>query len=186
MNIDFSTFENLARCAASEEGVSARFYDRSIKTDAIDAQGFPIFKNVCFCEIRIKDNNSEVFDQPATDEKKHRFPQEYARYMLAKKQVASGTPLEQFAFLNLAEVDMLKCRGIHTVEDLANLPISKAKNLGIEREKDLAQKFIAQAAGNKQLSDWQNQEEKYIAQICQLEDEVKKLRQQLSHKGDKK
>ena len=62
----------------------------------------------------------------------------------------------------------------------------QTKNLGIEREKDLAQKFIAQAAGNKQLSDWQNQEEKYIAQICQLEDEVKKLRQQLSHKGDKK
>ena len=80
--MDFSAIENFGPAAPSEDGVSARFYDRSQKTDKIDAYGFPVFENVCFCEIRIKDNNSEIFDQPATADKIRRFPQEYARYQL--------------------------------------------------------------------------------------------------------
>ncbi|MBE6447907.1 MAG: hypothetical protein E7018_01230 [Alphaproteobacteria bacterium] len=186
MNIDFSIFDNLARSSCSEDGVCARFYDRSIKTDRIDDAGFPVFKNVCFCEIRIKDNNSEVFDQPATEDKKRRFPQEYARYLLGKKQVSEGTPLEQFAFLSSAEIDSLKYRGVFTVEALAQLPQDKASSLGLIREKDLAQKFVSQASTNKKLADWQVEEEKYICQICHLEDELKKLQQQLKTKEPKK
>ncbi len=185
MNIDFAAFEHIARNSSAEEGVSARFYDRSIKTDKIDEQGFPVFQNVCFCEIRIKDNNSEVFDQPATEEKKKRFPQEYARYLLSKKQIAEGTPLEQFAFLSLSEVEALKCRGIFTIETLAELDTDKASGLGVLRERNLAQKFKQQAANTKQLSDWQAEEEQYIQKIIELEDEVKSLRLALSKKGEK-
>ena len=185
MDMDFSTFERIARNVAPEEGVCARFYDRSIKTEQIDEHGFPVFKNVCFCEIRIKDNNSEIFDQPATEEKKKRFPLEYARYQLAKKQVENGTPLEQFAFLTLSEVDALKSRGIFTVEALAGLDSVRAENLGVSRERELAVKFTEQAAGNKAVSDWQQAEEKYKARIKKLENEVKTLRAALK-KGDGK
>ena len=174
--MDFSAFERIARNAAPEEGVCARFYDRSVKTGRIDEHGFPVFENVCFCEIRIKDNNSEIFDQPATEEKKKRFPLEYARYQLAKKQVENGTPLEQFAFLTLSEVDALKSRGIFTVEALAGLDSARAENLGVSRERELAAKFIKQAAGNKAVSDWQQAEEKYKARIKKLENEIKNLR----------
>ncbi|MBE6452999.1 MAG: hypothetical protein E7012_05885 [Alphaproteobacteria bacterium] len=184
MDIDFSAFENLARSASSEEGINARFYDRSIKTDTIDEQGFPVFKNVCFCEIRIKDNNSEIFDQPATEEKKRRFPQEYSRYLLSKKQISSGTPLEQFAFLSLAEVDSLKCRGIFTVESLSSLDDFKAGNLGIKRERDLARKFISFSKSNKSIADMQLKEEKYQSKIRRLEEEVRNLRQELKSKGE--
>ena len=184
MDIDFSAFENLAKNCSSEEGINARFYDRSIKTDAIDEQGFPIFKNVCFCEIRIKDNNSEIFDQPATEDKKRRFPQEYARYLLSKKQTATGTPLEQFAFLSLAEVDSLKCRGIFTVEALSALDDNKSSNLGIKRERDLARKFISVSKSNKQIADFHFQEERYQNKIRRLEEEVRNLRQALKAKGE--
>lgn len=184
MDIDFSTFENLTRNNVSEDGINARFYDRSIKTDTIDEQGFPIFKNVCFCEIRIKDNNSEVFDQPATEDKKKRFPQEYARYLLSKKQISSGTPLEQFAFLSLAEVDSLKCRGIFTVEALSELNDDKSRSLGIIRERDLARKFIDNSKHNKQIADWHQQEERYQNRIRHLEEDIKNLRQALKSKGD--
>lgn len=184
MDIDFSTFENLTRNNTSEEGVIARFYDRSIKTDAIDEQGFPIFKNVCFCEIRIKDNSSEVFDQPATEDKKKRFPHEYNRYLLSKKQVSQGTPLEQFAFLNLAEVDALKSRGIFTVEALAELNDNKAVSLGILKERNLARKFIHNSKSNKQIADWHYQEEKYKDTIHRLEEELKKLRLAFNSRGD--
>lgn len=183
MDIDFSTFENLARSNVSEDGINARFYDRSIKTDAIDAQGFPVFKNVCFCEIRIKDNNSEVFDQPATEDKKKRFPQEYARYLLSKKQISNGTPLEQFAFLSLSEVDSLKCRGIFTVETLSELDDTKANILGINKERDLARKFIDNSKSNKQIADWHFQEQKYQNKIRSLEEDNRRLRQALKSKG---
>lgn len=184
MDMDFSTFEMIARNTAPEEGVCARFYDRSVKTDKIDQHGFPVFEDVCFCEIRIKDNNSEVFDQPATEEKKKRFPLEYARYQLAKKQVEQGTPLEQFAFLSLSEVEALKSRGIFTVEALAGLSEEKAASLGISRERELADKFMQQAAGNKAISDWQEAEEQYKARIKKLEAEVKALRAAVKQ-GDK-
>lgn len=183
MDIDFSTFENLARSNVSEDGINARFYDRSIKTDTVDEQGFPIFKNVCFCEIRIKDNNSEIFDQPATEDKKKRFPQEYARYLLSKKQTAVGTPLEQFAFLTLSEVESLKCRGIFTVETLSELDDDKANGLGISKERDLARKFIANSKSNKQIADWHFQEQKYQNKIRYLEEDNKRLRQVLKNKG---
>lgn len=179
MDMDFSMFANMAAERRSEDNVCARFYDRSVKTGQIDEHGFPVFANVCFCEIRIKDNNTEVFDQPADAEKIRRFPNEYARYRQAKKQLPEGTPLEQFAFLNLAEVDALKSRGIFTVETLAALAPQKAADLGISREHDLAVRFVERAQNNKSLQAWQLAEEKYLAQIKNLEAEVNNLRAQL-------
>lgn len=184
--MDFATFEHIARGNTPEENVCARFYDRSVKTGEVDPQGFPVFEDVCFCEIRIKDNNCEVFDQPATEEKKRRFAIEYARYQLAKKQVEKGTPLEQFAFLTLSEIESLKTRGIFTVEALAELDNNKAQTLGIARERELAAKFIHHAANNKALSDWQEQEEKYLSRISELEDEVRALKATVRRKGEKK
>ena len=140
--MDFAMFEKIANNSCSEEGVVARFYDRAVKTGEVGANGLPKFRLACFCEIRIKDNNSEVYDQPATAEKIRRFPVEYARYQLGKKQVVEGTPLEQFAFLNRAEVETLKVHGIFTVEALNEMPEDKAVQLGIADERHLAQKFL--------------------------------------------
>lgn len=176
MDMDFSMFDNVAVDRHAEDNVCARFYDRSIKTGHLDKHGFPVFENVCFCEIRIKDNNTEVFDQPADSDKIKRFPQEYARYRLSKQQVQDGTPLEQFAFLSLAEVDALKCRGIYTVEALATMPLEKSATLGVDKERDLALRFMEQAKGNSALAAWQQTEEKYLSRIKQLEAEVNSLR----------
>ena len=55
-------FEKIANNSCSEEGVVARFYDRAVKTGEVGANGLPKFRLACFCEIRIKDNNSEVYD----------------------------------------------------------------------------------------------------------------------------
>ena len=174
--MDFLTFEKIAKNTQPEEGIFARFYDRTVKTGRIDKHGFPVFENVCFCEIRLKDNNSEVFDQPATEEKKKRFPAEYARYLLAKKQAEKGSPLEQFAFLTASEIESLKIRGIFTVEALAELDVQKAEDLGVARERALAVKFTEQAASNTALAGWQEKEEKYKSKIKKLEEQLKSLK----------
>lgn len=177
--MDFATFEKFANNVNSEDGVIARFYDRVVKTDKLTEDGLPKFKLVCFCEIRIKDNNSEIYDQPATKEKIRRFPREYELYKISKQQAEDGTPLEQFAFLDAAEIETLKMRGIFTVESLANLPKEKAEELSLVKEKDLAYKFVQQAKGNLGLAEWQKKEEQYLEKISLLESRLESLQQQI-------
>lgn len=175
--MDFNSFNKFASAPATEDGVAARFYDRTIKTDKLDAQGFPVFAEVCFCEIRLKDNVSEVFDQPATIDKIRRFPREYAHYQQIRKQAAEGTPLEQFAFLSKPEIEALKVRGIYSVESLGALDDDKSNSLGIARERDQARKFIEQAQNNQCIEKWRRKEEQYLARIARLEEDIASLKQ---------
>ncbi len=176
--MDFATFEKFTRNTNSEDGVIARFYDKAVKTDELSADGLPKFKLKCFCEIRIKDNNSEIFNQPADSEKIRRFPLEYERYKQNKKQVEDGTPLEHFAFLDVAEIAGLKLRGIFTVEALANLGDERTENLQLNKERDLARKFVERAKGNLSLAEWQNKEQQYLQKIKTLESKIEVLQQQ--------
>ena len=186
--MDFAIFEKVATNKCSEEGVIARFYDRVVKTDKIGENGLPQFRLVCFCEIRIKDNTSEIYDQPATEEKIRRFPNEYARYQLAKKQVVDGTPLDQFAFLDRAEIETLKIHGIYTVEALSAIDTLKARQLGLEEEKNIAEKFLQQAKNNKAVKEWQKKEEEYQNKIKLLEEKLEvlnKLQAEINNKSKK-
>ena len=108
MDMDFDMFQQLLDSAKnkSDNTVAARFYDRLIKSGKLDENGLPVFDTVCFVEIRMRDCH-DVFDQPADADKIQRFPTEYNRYLLAKKQVEKGAPLDQFAFLTAAEIETL-------------------------------------------------------------------------------
>lgn len=192
MDMDFALFQQIAANAEDERNVAARFYDKAVKTDKVAANGMPIFKNVTYVEIRLKDNSTEVFNQPATEEKIKRFPREYALYKMAKEKIKDGTPLEQFAFLTAAEIETCKSRGLFTVEDLAALSKEKVQFLGLENEHNLAQKFVENAQNNKMVAQMAAKEKEYQRQIADLEDKVRNLQQALQkrswpfHKGEKK
>lgn len=177
--MDFATYQNLIEQNKSRrcDSLVARFYDRPVKTEDFDANGMPVFKTVCYCEIRIKDNTTEVFDQPATEEKIARFPVEYARYQLSRKQIENGTPLEQFAFLTLSEIEACKYRGIFTIEALADLSDSHARDLGITEERLLAQRFLAGNRKIKQALDTEKLITEYQQKIAALETEITRFRQ---------
>lgn len=177
MDWDFDMFQNMIDVtnAKSDKEVSARFYDRAVKTTELDDNGLPKFKNVCFVEIRMRDCY-DVYNQPATPDKIKRFPLEYNRYLLSKKQVQNSSPLEQFAFLSAAQIEALKFRGIFTVEALAQLSDEKALELGVVRERDLAVKFLKNAQSNAKLDAWQKQEEAYLNQIDKLKVEIERLK----------
>ena len=185
--MDFATYQNLIEQNKNHrnDSLAARFYDRPVKTDRLDTNGLPVFKNVCYCEIRIRDNTTEVFDQPATDEKIARFPVEYARYQLSRKQVENGTPLEQFAFLTLSEIETCKYRGIFTIEALADLSDVHAKDLGIEEERILAQRFLEGSRKVKQTLDIEKLEAEYKQKIAALEAEINALKNLKSRRKNK-
>ena len=179
MDMDFALFRQVADNSNDEHNVRARFYDKAVKTEQTTDNGLPVFKNVTYIEIRLKDNNTEVFNQPASAEKIKRFPREYAMYQTAKKQTSAGTPLEQFAFLSAAELETCRSRGIFTVEALAGLSAEKVQNLCLQNEHRLANMFLQKSKHNKQMADFAQKETAYKSEIEKLKEQIKILTQQL-------
>ncbi len=175
MDMDFSMFQEQANATADEKNVAARFYDKAVKTEELNDSGLPVFKNVTYVEIRLKDNSTEVFNQPAGADKIRRFPREYAMYERAKKHINDGTPLEQFAFLTAAEIATCKNRGVFSVEQLAALDFEKVQSLGLQNEHIQAQMFMEHAAENRKIVLFAQKEQAYEKQIKDLQEKIKEL-----------
>lgn len=205
MDCDFALFQQVANNQSDDRNVVARFYDKAVKTTAVNSNGLPVFKNVTYVEIRLKDNNTEVFNQPANEEKIKRFSREYALYKMAKEQIKEGTPLEQFAFLTAAEVATCKNRGIFTVEALAGLSSDRVQSLGLQNEHKFAKIFMENAHNNVSVVELARKEKEYSDKISEyrakfeilikenntLKQEIKKLNKcktlrkwRTSEKGD--
>lgn len=186
--MDFDTYQKLIEQNKNhlDEGVSARFYDRAVKTGQLDDNGIPKFIDVCYCEIRIKDNTTEVYDQPATQDKIERFPVEYARYQLSKKQVKDGTPLENFAFLSLSEIESCKYHGIFTLEALVNLSEEKVRNLNLFKEQKTARCFLENNRQVKKSEEFVQLKNDYEQKITSLNGEIAKLENQLANLSRRK
>lgn len=173
MDADFITFKSAIENARSEQDTFARFYDRSVKTGEVNPKtGVPVFKNKCYVEIRIKNNNTDVYDQPATEDKIARFPVEYNRYLLSKKEIQEGTGLENFSFLSAAQIETLKYHGIRTLEKLETLSPAQAQDLDVLAEYEAVKRFLSGAKEQLTQTQW---EEK----LMKLETRVKELESQL-------
>lgn len=183
--MDYALFQQVIGQSESEKNVAARFYDKAVKTNEVAKNGLPIFKNVTYIEIRLKDNSTEVFNQPATDEKIRRFPKEYALYQLSKKQVENGTPLEQFAFLTAAEIATCKSRGVFTVEALAGLDIDKVQSLGLQDEHVLAEMFLEKSNNNKMLDDFAKKKVEYERALEALREQLAVVQRALNEERKK-
>ncbi len=183
--MDYALFQQVIGQGESEKNVAARFYDKAVKTNEVAKNGLPVFKNVTYIEIRLKDNSTEVFNQPATDEKIRRFPKEYALYQLSKKQVENGTPLEQFAFLTAAEIATCKSRGVFTVEALAGLDIDKVQSLGLQDEHVLAEMFLEKSNNNKMLDDFAKKEVEYERALEALREQLAVVQRALNEERKK-
>lgn len=183
--MDYALFQQVIGQSESEKNVAARFYDKAVKTNEVAKNGLPVFKNVTYIEIRLKDNSTEVFNQPATNEKIRRFPKEYALYQLSKKQVENGTPLEQFAFLTAAEIATCKSRGVFTVEALAGLDIDKVQSLGLQDEHVLAEMFLEKSNNNKMLDDFAKKEVEYERALEALREQLAVVQRALNEERKK-
>ena len=174
MDADFAMFQSMLNSGRQEEGVYAQFYDKTIKTNEIGENGLPVFKTVCYVKIELRDNR-DVFDQKATPEYMQRFPVEYNRYLLSKKETEKGTPLDQFSFLNTAQLESCKYRGIFTVERLADLTDEQTAALNLTGEREAAKKFIAISKNNGAIADFNKKEKEYKAEIKKLKEQIKEL-----------
>lgn len=171
---DFAMFQNMLNNQQQEKDVFATFYDKIVKTSAVGENGMPIFKTVLYIKIEVK-NNRDVFDQPAGQEYIRRFPVEYNRYLISKKERENGTPLAQFAFLNTAQIEECEHYGIFTVERLAELTDEQAGSINIIDERDAAKRFLDFAKNNAAIAEFNKKEKAYKAQIKELQAQIKEL-----------
>ena len=185
MDMEYAMFQQVLNQKDSEKNVAARFYDKAVKTNEVAENWLPVFKNVTYIEIRLKDNSTEVYNQPATAEKIRRFPKEYALYQLSKKQAENGTPLEQFAFLTAAEIATCKSRGVFTVEALAELDFDKVQSLGLQDEHVLAQMFLEQSNNNKMLDEFAKKEAEYERELEALREQLAAVQRALNEERKK-
>lgn len=179
MDIDFSVFQGMLDGARKETGVSAMFYDKAVRTGIMLENGLPEFKERIYVRITTRDN-ADIFDQPASREHIQRFPLEYKRYLLEKKEVKSGTPLTEFAFLTKIQLENCKYRGIFTVERLAELTEEQTKDLGLTEEKEYAIKFLEVSKNNKKIDDFSKKEKKYQSEIKKLKEQIEELKGKLN------
>ena len=93
-----------------------------------------------------------------------------------KKEKANGTPLSQFAFLDVSQIEACEYHGIFTVEALASLDEARAIDLDIKSEVELAKHFLDVSKNNNAIDTYIKNEKKYKAEIERLKAEIKELK----------
>lgn len=159
----------------SENNVFAKFHNKWVKTGKIKDNGLPEFVEKLYIEIKIK-GNTDISDRPAEETDLMRFPREYAFYKNKAEKLKQGTPLNQFAFLTLPEIEECENKGILTVEDLAGLTDEQAQSINLTYAKELAIKFLQMAKDNKVIADFEEEIKRLKAENQKLKEDLEALR----------
>lgn len=104
------------------------FYEEPVPSGEVD--GRKTFKMVERVRIVMPGNglNMPVFN--VSDEHRDRWPQAYEAFKKGLEPALNGTPLEEWAILNKAQVLELKAMHVLTIEDVASLPDTAVQRIG--------------------------------------------------------
>ena len=142
------------------------------------AAGHAVFELVPWVQIILPEDKNSVPIREVSEADKERWPSKWRAFEEKGKNRPSGTPIEQFPMLDLAQVSLLKHYGVLTVEALAALSLEKAKSIGGESgdTETLQQKAQAWlraqseevAGAAARIDELQAQNEQLTAQLAEL------------------
>lgn len=134
---------------SAEDRCVPMFYMRAVlHTKKSDEEGRPIYFEAPYVKIRIPGNRNNVQDRKVTDADKARWPGKWAAFLKKRETPIDGTPIEDWPFLNVAQVAELKAINIYTIEDIANggdAMIEKIGRGGRELQKRAKERLTPQA-----------------------------------------
>lgn len=104
------------------------FEEVAVQSGEID--GRKTYKMVERVKILMPGNGLSIPVVNVTDEHRERWPREYAAFKQGLEPDLNGTPLEEWAILNKAQVLELKAMNIRTIEDVAGLPDTAVQRIG--------------------------------------------------------
>lgn len=174
--LGFEVFSNMLQNQRSDNNVFAKFHKKWVKTGNVKENGMPEFIEKLYIEIKIK-GNTDVVDRPVNETDMMRFPREYAFFKNKEEKAKEGTPLNQFAFLTVPELDLCETKGIFTVEDLSNITKEQAQDMNLTTAKELAIKFLQMAKDNKAIAKFEDEIKALKAENEKLKDELKALKE---------
>lgn len=162
---------------ALDKKLYVQFYTRAVMNNFKSAQeGRPIFDELDFVRIIIPGDRNNVVDTEVTQEHRIRFQEQYDRFKKNQEQAVSGTPLEVWPQMTVGMVAELKAQGIHTVEQLADLPDGLAqKFMGSFALRQKAKTFLEAAQGQAANTKLEAELESRDNEINVLKEQVKQL-----------
>jgi hypothetical protein len=133
------------------------FYYRAQPDPELSAvEGRPVFREVPYVRMRVPGDKTTCIDRPVQMEACYgsqrasdpeRFPRQWQAFLNKGRQTAVGTPLEQWPVLSVSRIAELHAVGLHTVEQIAELPDASLHALGQGARgfQNQARTFIEQA-----------------------------------------
>lgn len=113
---DFQT----GRESEQDAQLLVRFFYKTAEDKALTAsEGRPMFKEVEYCEIRIRGNRDAQACRPATFADKKRFPRHYEAFQKRVELPEEGTPLSEWPQISRSQIEELSFSSIKTVEHLS-------------------------------------------------------------------
>ena len=114
---------------------------------ASDKAGYPVFKDVVFCQKYSPGDKNTNALQPATDDDKKYYPNAYKMFLDRNANTVQGMPIEQWPQITRSMALSLRAMAIQTVEMLAEINDQHIIQLGQEgRElREKAKAFILNA-----------------------------------------
>lgn len=145
-------------------------------TDKTVQEGRPIFDDILYITIYVP-GERDVVHRKAHERDFARFPFQYQAWLNKKNQdYAGGTPLKVVPWLSLGQVKELEFFNCYTVEQLANMPDSAAKNfLAIQKLKQNAKDFLQAAKEAAPLITMRAEMDQKDNQIAALNEQMTQL-----------
>jgi hypothetical protein len=160
---------------AQEEGLIAEFFPQAVQNNYQSSlAGRPIFETFPFVRILIPGDKHSIVERKATDADKARFRRHWEAFQAGQAPVESGTPIEQWPQLTVAQVAEFKALHIRTVEHLANLSDGNIAKLG-PGGRELVQKakaFIATAKDTAEAQRLAAENEHLKSEIANLKEQI--------------
>lgn len=101
-----------------------------IDRKATAEEGREVYRDVEYCRIEVPGDKSSLYFQPATDDKRRRYPRAYAAYKARNETPMIGTPIETVAWITRATAMNLRALNIATLEALAEVSDGHIDKLG--------------------------------------------------------
>lgn len=151
------------------------FYEEAVQNGEVE--GRKTYKMVERVKVVMPGNGTTIPVFNVTDEFRERWPKEYEAFKNGIEPDLNGTPLEEWAILNKAQVLELKSMHIRTIEDVASLPDTAVQRIGrggyALRERALA--FLDQAKEQELVTRVTSENESMREQIAVLARQVEEM-----------
>lgn len=169
----------------NSRGMVCMFYNKSVQDPTSSAAaGRPVFKDQVFVRIHPPGERLNIWDQPATDKERRRFPMEWAAFQQNREQIPEGTPVDLLYPDHPSIARTLRAASVHTIEQLVELSAHAIEDVGMGcqrwvndavRYMEMANKGVTATQHRRDVEKMESENRVLHQQIEQLKAEIARV-----------